>query len=141
MAEAFALRMGNKSPTSLGRPKDRLTKFLQANFRGPTELANEMGFTIKSAENLLNGHWPADDLKLAAIFARFGRDLYDAVFAPDVDAVLIRLQEEERQLAEQLAEIKRRRREAESLRGEVGAGSRAAPADLDRKAQRMSGRN
>jgi hypothetical protein len=133
MAEAFALRMGKISPTSSSRPRDRLTKFLRANFRGPTELAQELNLTTKSAENLLNGHWPADDLKLAAIFARFGRDLYDAVFAPDVDAVLVRLQEEERQLAEQLAEIKRRRREAESRRGD-GASSRVSSSHLDREA-------
>lgn len=115
MAEAFALRMGKISQPRSSRPRDRLRTFLRSRYAGPTELANELHFTMKSAENLLDGHWPADDLKLAAIFARFGRDLYDAVFAPDVDAVLARLHEEERQLAEQLAEVRRRRRQAEGL--------------------------
>lgn len=125
MAEAIALRMGRLSQPRSSRPRDRLHAFLSARFGGrPQDLANELNFSKKSAENLLNGHWPSDDLKLAAIFARFGRDLVDAVFAPDVNAVLARLQEEERQLAEQLTDIRRRRREAEGL-GVRGPGDRS----------------
>ena len=134
MAEAMSLRMGRLSQPRSSRPRDRLQTFLEARFAGrPQDLAHELNVSKKSAENLLNGHWPADDLKLAAIFSRFGRDLYDAVFAPDVDAVLARLHEEERQLAEQLAEIQRRRRQAEGLR-ENGAGARASRSRADREA-------
>jgi hypothetical protein len=108
--------MGRLPQPRPSRPRDRLRDFLASRYNGrPSDLASELKCSKKSAENLLDGHWPADDLKLAAIFCRFGRDLYDAVFAPDVNAVVARLQEEERQLAEQLAEIRNRRRQAEGL--------------------------
>jgi hypothetical protein len=112
------------------RPRERLRAFLVARYGNrPTELARDLNFGVKRAENLLNGHWPADDLTLAAIISRFGKDLWDAVFAPDVDQVLAQLKEQEARLEEELARTRERlRRAAGSGPGDPGASAEPAPA-------------
>lgn len=117
------------------RPRDRLSAFLRARFKGygaTQRLAKIMDATPKAAENAMLGHWPCD-LHFAAIVRHFGKDVWDAVFAPEVDAVLSQLQEEERRLAQQLAEIRARRRQAQGL-GEGGSGVRAEARGLAREA-------
>jgi hypothetical protein len=107
--------MGRTSQPRPERPRERLRLFLHARgYRGrPTALAAELKVPLKAAENLLDGHWPADDLKLAAMFSRFGKALYDAVFAPDVDEVLAQLKEREARLEQELAQTRSRLRQAE----------------------------
>lgn len=97
------------------RPRDRLSRFLRHQYSGAhavKALARDMGSTPKAAENALAGHWPSD-LHLAAIVRRFGRDVWAAVFEPEIEPVLARLQEEERRLAEQLQAARARRRQVQ----------------------------
>ena len=100
--------------TSYGeRPRERLQRYLSRQYRGTFRtkaLAEDIDATTKAAENILNGHWP-NDRHLAAMVRRFGRDLLDAVFMPEIEPVLARLTEEERQLEEALEEVRQRRRQ------------------------------
>jgi hypothetical protein len=96
--------MGTEHYASSGRPRDRLRRFLRARLNGPfqaKQLARIADCTPKTAENILASHWP-NDVHLAAIVRHFGADLLDAVFRPEIDATLVRLAQEERQLAQQL---------------------------------------
>ncbi len=83
----------DRSPAE--RPRDRLARFLSP--YTPQTLAREIGTTKKAAQNILAGHWPGD-LTFAGIVQRFGQDVLDAVFAPEISPVLARLKEEERAL-------------------------------------------
>lgn len=97
------------------RPRDRLRGFLRDQYRGEhstKRLAGDIGCTAKTAENILTGHWP-NDLHFAAIVRRFGRDVWDAVFLPEIAPVLARLTEEERRLDHELQVARARRRQAE----------------------------
>jgi hypothetical protein len=102
-----------------GRPRDRLRAYLEERFRGrPGSLAQEVGIGPKAAENLLLGHWPSDTT-LSSLLARFGRDLKDALFEPDIDPVLARLAARERQAREEYHEALRLLSEAKG--GPAGA--------------------
>lgn len=91
------------------RPRDRLRAYLERDYRGrPTALAREAEISVKAAENALNGHWPQDET-LRALVLRFGRDVWDALFAPDIEPVLARLTQEEREAEERLEAVRRRR--------------------------------
>lgn len=106
--------MGAESHGCPARPSERLGRYLRHQYRGAHQiksLARDMGATPKAAENALKGHWP-NDLHFAAIVRRFGRDLLDAVFAPEIEPVLAKLNEEERQLEEALEAVRKRRRQA-----------------------------
>lgn len=76
------------------------------------ELADTIGCTIRTAENIRRGHWPIARHWLA-IVRTFGRDVLDAVFLPEIDETLARLTAEEAQLDRQLAAVRARLREAE----------------------------
>lgn len=118
MTGAIARSMGTESYKSRGapdRPRERLKRFLRDQYSGAhaiKSLARDMGSTPKAAENALAGHWP-NDLHLAAIVRRFGRDVWAAVFEPEIEPVLARLQQEERLLNEQLQAARARRRQIE----------------------------
>lgn len=106
--------MGDFPHASTDRPRDRLKHFLRRRYRGPGQakaLAADMSSTVKAAENVLEGHWPSE-LHLAAIVRRFGKDLWDAVFAPEIEPVLARLSQEERELEEALERVRAHRRQA-----------------------------
>lgn len=97
------------------RPRDRLRAYLRGELSGvhqAKQLATIIDGTPKAAENILAGHWP-NDLHFAAIVRRFGRDLLDAVFGPDIDETLARLKQEERQLAKAHHAIRSRRLQVE----------------------------
>ncbi len=118
--------MGRKPHTCDERPRDRLSLYLRRQYRGQTKLlARDMRSTVKTAENVMNGHWP-NDLHLAAIVRRFGKDLLDAVFAPEIEPVLARLTQQERELEEALELVRAHRRQAEG--GRVGDTALLAPA-------------
>jgi hypothetical protein len=115
------------------RPRDRLRHFLRRKYIGAhatKALARDMNATAKAAENALNGHWPSDT-HLAAIIRRFGHDLLDAVFAPEIEPVLAQLQIEERALDEQLQAARARRRQVEdrSFRDPKRLEAAAAPGE------------
>lgn len=100
-------------PRPTARPRERLAAFLDERYRGrPQALATDLNVSAKRAENLLAGHWPADDLTLAAIMVRFGRDAWEAIFSPDIDKTRARLAAEVRALEEHLEERTRLLREA-----------------------------
>lgn len=111
-------------PTSHGRPRERLRNFLEERYRGrPGALAHDVAISPKVAENLLAGHWPGD-MTFAAILRCFGRDLVAAVFDPEIEPVLARLNEEERRLERALEEARQRRRQ-------VGGNSLHVPGGLE----------
>lgn len=92
------------------RPSERLALYLRGQYRRDhriKRLASDIDSTPKAAENILNGHWP-NDMHLAAIVRRFGRDVLDAVFGHEIDATVARLTEEARALEQQLADIRAR---------------------------------
>lgn len=98
-----------------GRPRERLRKYLRDHYTGPRHvmrMSYDIGCSRKTAENILDGeHWP-NDLTFAAIVRRFGRDLLDAIFNPEIDPVVARLEEEERQLDRQLQAIRAQKKQA-----------------------------
>ena len=93
----------------LDRPRTRLTRFLAARCPTPKALACKIKCSPKTAENILAEHWP-NDLTLANIVRCFGRDVWDAVFLPDLDPVEARItaniQDLETQLADQRARLR-----------------------------------
>lgn len=64
-------------------------------------LANRIGCTERTAENIRRGHWPTARHWLALV-REFGRDLTECVFHPDAAAA--RLSEEVAELEARLAE-------------------------------------
>jgi hypothetical protein len=89
--------------------RTRLAEFVAT--RATTkQLSAIIGGDLRSAENIRRGHWPRDT-HLAAIVRAFGRDVLDAVFIPEIEAVEARLEAEERH-ARQVYLAARARREA-----------------------------
>lgn len=74
------------------------------------QLARLLDSDVRTAENIRRGHWP-QARHFAAIVRAFGRDVIDAVFSPELDAVEARLEAEER-LARQAYLAARARRQA-----------------------------
>jgi hypothetical protein len=104
-------------------PRERLAAYLGKRFPRSDgysikRLQGALHCKPKTAENLLNGHWPSAE-HLQRIVVLFGRDVIDAVFGPDIDGTLDRLRQEEVRLEQQLLETRARRLAVE------GAGSRA----------------
>lgn len=100
-------------PHEIDRPRARLSRFLREHYSGAhavKRLARDLGASPKAAENMLCEHWP-NDLHLAAIVRRFGKDIWSAVFEPEIAPVLARLEGEERRLDRQLQAIRAQRRQ------------------------------
>jgi hypothetical protein len=98
-------------------PRDRLSAFLRRQYpreHATKRLADDLACTPKAAENILTGHWPNSRL-WAAIARRFGDDVLAAVFGPEIDETVARLQTEVRDLEDRLAETRRRARQAEGV--------------------------
>lgn len=74
------------------------------------QLARLLDSDVRTAENIRRGHWPQAK-HFAAIVRAFGRDVIDAVFSPEIEAVEARLEAEERH-ARQVYLAARARREA-----------------------------
>lgn len=99
-------------------PRDRLAAFLSRQYRGEHKtkrLASDINCTPKAAQNIMNGHWP-NSRHMAAIVRRFGRDVVEIMFAPEIDDTVARLEAEVRQLEEQLEEKRRLARKVAGLR-------------------------
>jgi hypothetical protein len=105
--------------------RGRLAAFLQRQFpsNGAKRLARAIDCDPRTAENILLGHWPNASC-WRGIAKAFGRDVLAAVFDPDIDPILARLNAEERQLEERLHELRTRRRSAQG--GDDGAEDRVA---------------
>lgn len=84
--------------------------FLRERTASAKDLARLIDCDPRTAEGFRAGrYWPsARHWQLIA--RQFGRDVMDAVFAPDIDGPLARLTAEERQLKERLHEIESRLR-------------------------------
>lgn len=99
-------------------PRERLAAYLRRRFAGEHQtkrLAGLIGCTPKTAENILNGHWP-NSRHWAAIVRGFGRDVIEAVFSPEIDETVARLEEEVRALEQQLEEKLARKRQIAGAR-------------------------
>lgn len=111
--------MGTESHQSLdaARPSQRLAIYLRSQYRRDhrsKRLSSDIECTAKAAENILAGHWP-NDLHFAAIVGRFGRDVLDAVFGPEIDETVSRLTAKARELEQQLQEVRALQRQAEGF--------------------------
>lgn len=96
------------------RPSQRLALYLRGQYRRDhrhKHLSADIECTPKAAENILNGHWP-NDRHFAAIVGRFGRDVLDAVFGPEIDETVSRLTAKARELEQQLQEVRALQRQA-----------------------------
>lgn len=94
-------------------PRERLKAYLEGKYPRSDgysfkRLASALHCKVKTAENLLAGHWPSPE-HLQRIVIIFGRDVIDAVFGPDIDGTLDRLRQEEVRLEQQLLETRARR--------------------------------
>lgn len=95
------------------RPKARLNAYLRERYRSVSAMAYDARLPRKTAENLLVGCcWPSDTT-FAALVRRFGHDLLDALFGPEIEPVVARLEERERQLAREFQAVRARRHEAQ----------------------------
>ncbi len=104
--------------------RQRLARYLHSQY--PSEhrekrLANELDCDPRAAKNLFLGHWPNARI-WSAILRRFGRDVLEAVFAPEIEPVLARLTAEEAALERQLDLARARRRQAEGIGSRLAAG-------------------
>lgn len=111
--------MGTESQQSLdaARPSQRLALYLRNQYRRDhrgKRLSSDIECTAKAAENILNGHWP-NDRHFAAIVSRFGRDVLDAVFGPEIDETVNRLTAKARELEQQLQEVRALQRQAKGF--------------------------
>jgi hypothetical protein len=92
----------------------RLTRFLEQQY--PSEkasrLACDIDCDVRTAKNILDRHWPSAR-HMRAIIRRFGRDVIDAVFMPEIEPVAARLAREERELEEALERKRAHRRQVE----------------------------
>jgi len=118
--------------------QQRLTRLLHTNARyrrdGAKHLSRDIGCAEKTAKNILAGHWPRAN-HLRRIVMLFGRDAWDALFAPDIDEVVARLREEVRQLEDQLEEKRRLARQIAGAEPGLAAADRAVE---DRPAERLT---
>jgi hypothetical protein len=95
--------------------RGRLALYLRGKLGGEHQakrLAGLIDCAPRTAENILSGHWP-NSRHWAAIVRSFGRDVVDAVFAPEIDETVARLHQEVRALEEKLQEKRARVRAAE----------------------------
>jgi hypothetical protein len=94
----------------------RLADFLTDQYESEREsrLARDIACDPRTAKNILNQHWP-NARHWAAIVRRFGRDVIEAVFSPEIDSTLARLAAEERELERKLQMARARRRQAQGF--------------------------
>ncbi len=94
----------------------RLAAFLRRQYISEREsrLSQDIDCDPRTAKNLLNDTWP-NARHWAHIVRRFGQDVLDAVFAPEIDATVARLAEELRHLEELLERKRAAARQAEGV--------------------------
>lgn len=94
----------------------RLATFLRRQYISEREsrLSRDIDCDPRTAKNLLNDTWP-NARHWARIVRRFGQDVLDAVFAPEIDATVARLAEELRSLEDLLEQKRAAARQAEGV--------------------------
>ncbi|MGN6063818.1 hypothetical protein [Brevundimonas diminuta] len=124
---------GNFMGLDSHEPRGRLARYLRRQYAGAhatKRLASDIECTPKTAENILSGCWP-NSRHWAAIARRFGADVLEAVFAPEIDATVAKLEAEVRDLERELEQKRAMARQA-SRRG-AGREADVAPT-VDRAA-------
>jgi hypothetical protein len=96
------------------------------------QLARLIGCDVRTAEGIRKGYWP-QARHFSGIVRAFGRDVIDAVFAPEIDSVEARLEQEERQ-ARQVYLAARARRQAVLRAPDVDPDPLLPFEELDRRA-------
>jgi hypothetical protein len=83
--------------------RKRLGRYLEKQYASEkaSRLSQDIQCDPRTAQNILNCHWP-NARNMRAIVRRFGRDVIEAVFAPEVEPTLARLTAEVRALEEKL---------------------------------------
>lgn len=123
--------------------QQRLAQFLRDQY--PSEharagkekrLGRDIGCDVRTAKNLMAGHWPSAR-HLQGIIRRFGRDVVIAVFEPEIDAAAAELAKEVRRLEEELARLNARHRQVSHDRA-GDPPSMARPANRLQKARRRA---
>lgn len=107
----------------------RLTRFLEAQYQSEraSRLACDIDCDVRTAKNILDRRWPSAR-HMRGIIRRFGQDVIDAVFMPEIEPVRARLAREVRELEEALEQKRAHRRQIEG--GAPGAqGGMAAHQD------------
>lgn len=102
----LALEFSTDDPRRL---QSRLSAFV-AERATAKQLARLIGSDVRTAEGIRRGYWP-QARHMAAIVQAFGRDVLDAVFSPELEAVEARLEAEEHH-ARQVYLAARARRQA-----------------------------
>ena len=116
----------------------RLSDYLGARYTRDRakRLARDIGdCDPRTAENILNGHWPSAK-HWKGIVRAFGRDVLDAVFAPEIEPVVARLEAEVSALEQQLEEKRAQARKAQGVGprlATVAALHEDRPASVDRR--------
>ncbi|HEV7352563.1 MAG TPA: hypothetical protein VGN74_05480 [Brevundimonas sp.] len=108
-------------------PRGRLALYLRRQYadgHAVKRLARDIECTPKTAENIIGGCWP-NSRHWAAIARRFGADVLDAVFAPEIDDTLARLEAEANALERALEEKRAAARQMAGRRARVAG--RMAP--------------
>lgn len=82
------------APDDPRRLQSRLAAFV-AQRTTAKQLAKLIDSDVRTAEGIRRGYWP-QARHFAAIVQAFGRDVLDAVFTPELEAVEARLEAEER---------------------------------------------
>ncbi len=92
--------------------RKRLGRFLERQYQSDKacRLSQDISCDPRTAQNILNCHWP-NARHMRAIIRRFGRDVIEAVFAPEIEPVHARLIAEERALEEKLERVRAHRRQ------------------------------
>lgn len=115
-------------------PRGRLAGYLRRQYAGAhatKRLAVDIDCTPKTAENILSGCWPSSR-HWGALARRFGNDVLLAVFGPEIDETVARLELEVADLEHQLAHKRALARQAE---GASPVPARRVAAVLDRTAR------
>lgn len=121
---------GNFMGLDSQEPRGRLARYLRREYAGAhatKRLASDIECTPKTAENILSGTWP-NSRHWAAIARRFGADVLEAVFAPEIDATAARLEAELRDLERELEQKRALARQVAGRR-DGRASDVAAPMD------------
>lgn len=116
----------------------RLTRFLEKQYPSDhaCRLAQDINCDPRTAKNILARHWPSAK-HMQAIVRRFGRDVIEAVFSPEIEPVAARLALEVRELEEALERKRAHRRQVEGgLPGGASglAQDRGGPQEITRRA-------